>query len=216
MRDDDRRFFLRWAEQPEYLSRRREALRITANAFEKGRPYVAFSGGKDSTVLLHMARMMRRDTVAYHYDYGEKMPRKYFDEIVNVARSIGVNELVIGERTESLRRDFHDNEERMKARGFDSVLVGLRSGESCARSVKISAGYRYGTIPEVYPLAGFTANDIWAYMTSENVRYLSYYDEYSDLTDIRDLRFTTFFDYAFRHLGAENLNAFKDWRHAYE
>ena len=216
MRDTDRRFFLRWAEQPEYLARRREALRITADAFRNKRPYVAFSGGKDSTVMLHMACAIGSNVTAYHYDYGEKMPRKYFEELRNVAISAGVSELVIGRRTGGLRTDFKENETEMIGRGFDSAFIGLRRGESIARKRKIDIGYRYGRIDEHYPLADFSANDVWAYIASENVRYVSYYDTYSDLTDIRDLRFTTFFDPVFSHLGAENLNAFKDWRHAYE
>ena len=217
MRDDDRRFFLRWAEQPEYLARRREALRITADALRNRRPYVAFSP----------AARIPPSCCTWHAR-SEAMSRRIITTMArrcreNTLRSCamsqyrpGVSELVIGRRTGGLRTDFKENETEMIGRGFDSAFIGLRRGESIARKRKIDIGYRYGRIDEHYPLADFSANDVWAYIASENVRYVSYYDTYSDLTDIRDLRFTTFFDPVFSHLGAENLNAFKDWRHAYE
>jgi 3'-phosphoadenosine 5'-phosphosulfate sulfotransferase (PAPS reductase)/FAD synthetase len=48
--------------------------------------------------------------------------------------------------------------------------------------------------------------DVWAYIVSNNIRYLSHYDRYSKTIDITKIRFATFFDPEFDKLGCSNID----------
>ena len=97
MKREDERYFSLWAETAQYKRAEDEARTITNNNIH-GKPYLAFSGGKDSTVMLHLALQYKPDIPVYLYDFGEKMPRSLFNETIEIAKSMGVDKVNIMER----------------------------------------------------------------------------------------------------------------------
>jgi 3'-phosphoadenosine 5'-phosphosulfate sulfotransferase (PAPS reductase)/FAD synthetase len=66
-----------WAEMDVHKTKVEEARQIIAKALATHqKPYVAFSGGKDSTCMLHLVLQQKPDIMVYHWDYGPYlMPR---------------------------------------------------------------------------------------------------------------------------------------------
>lgn len=143
---------------------------IIKEARQRGPCYVAFSGGKDSLALLHLARSLFDDIEGYHFDSGADAPEAY--ETINAVRQAGypVHDIK-PERTiiemfkivgmygytgpDKKPGDWHwkasdfwetliaEPARRVRSLGYPVALLGLRKGESWRRRMIIS---RWGEI----------------------------------------------------------------------
>lgn len=85
-----RNMFLHYSKTSVFQKSVTDAQRIiTAAFYEHHKPYVAFSGGKDSTVVLYMVMQRYPETMVHHWDYGIYMPRELELEVVENAAKIG-------------------------------------------------------------------------------------------------------------------------------
>jgi 3'-phosphoadenosine 5'-phosphosulfate sulfotransferase (PAPS reductase)/FAD synthetase len=164
---------------------------------------VAYSFGKDSTVLLHLARQIRPDIKAYHVYQGSETPdttrfRENFPVAIYGTIDIVRPDQIFEEGAEYYgwyaenrpRKDitaaaWHRRiastpwETYHKEHGVKGVLLGIRAQESRGRA----ALCRYRDLvcpttkpPRMYPLLYWKVQDIWAYIASNNLPYNATYD----------------------------------------
>ena len=216
----DREMYLIYSETDEYQEAVRQLHENVSKAFsEHSKPYVAYSGGKDSLVMSHAVLRENPGTLIFHWDYGPYyMPRELEREIIDMAHQIGARNL----RVESTniykvkKREAISVLGKMlygrvmpdfKKEGYDLAFVGLRAQEGCKRAKRVSDLFENDSVlPNCFPVRHMKARDIWAYIISNNLPYCSHYDKYASLLGYEEVRFCTFFDKEFDKYGNSNLD----------
>jgi len=224
-----RETFLLWSQTNQHQRALRSAHETIERALQSAtKPYIAFSGGKDSTVVAHLVLQYAPDTMVLHWDYGRAfVPEPIQREILRNARLIGVRNLRIetsplyaklGRRAQNVlgRHLIGRLLPQLAQEGYDLAFVGLRKQESPKRARRLRANKPLSTIPECYPLADWDWRDVWAYIVAHKLPYLSLYDQRAELVGYNLVRFTTLFDPEFEHLGAPTIDNFLHWRHRNE
>jgi len=165
------------------------------------KPYVSFSGGKDSLVMLHLVLERKQDIPLVYWDADASNPdtekflkliveewdldliRFKTESMMSVFRRYGVNHPQIEQKT-MIATVYNPIKKLMKEYDFDGVFVGLRREESFGRRQLIK--YRGSLfrnesqgVLECLPVAYFTVEDIWAYITSKGLPYNAVYDHTS-------------------------------------
>lgn len=214
----ERATFLLHAELEDYRARIQAARHFITEALERAeKPYISYSGGKDSLVMLHMALQAFPEVLVWHWDYGSHyMPRELEAEILKNAHETGARNIHVdtSKKYDAGRSPknilfpalFGYIQPRMISDGYDMVCIGLRAEESKRRKAKTASGYREGKLRECYPVYQLTTSDIWAYIVTNNLPYCSHYDRYGALLGIEQVRMSTFFDPEFDKFGAGNLD----------
>lgn len=219
------RFFRSWAQREEYAARVAAARETIAQALITARqPYVAFSGGKDSTVLTHLVLQQAPDIMVLHWDYGPAfVPRPLQRQILEHVRRLGARNLRVetareywrvGRQARNVwyRHFFGRLAPQLMAEGYDLVFVGLRREESVRRRLRIAAGRSLTSISECWPLADWSWRDVWAYIVTQELPYLALYDERAALLGYEQVRFSTLFDPEFTDLGNDTIDNVLHWR----
>ena len=205
--------FKLWSETEEYKGKIEESKKVITKAFTYYKnPYIAYSGGKDSIVMLHLVLQQKPNIDIWHFDHGKAlMPREIEREIIHNARLLGAKNLIIKTSKqldkESARWDykiwynsfFGILNSVTKERGWDGVFLGLRQEESIKRKIRAKEFFNGS---ECYPLANWTWKDVWAYIVSNNLPYPSIYDRYAEVLGYDKVRLVTFFDMEFERLGS--------------
>lgn len=200
MQSINRKIDLLHAKTVEYVTRVSEAHDLIKEALHHMKnPYVSFSGGKDSTVMLHMVLKHKPDIPVIYWDADASYPdtevflKKVINEwhlnfirvktesMLSVFRKYGVNHPKIEQKT-MIATVYDPIKKLMKEHDYDGVFVGLRAEESFGRRKLIKHrgsifhNKMQGVI-ECLPVANFTVQDIWSYITSNNVPYNTIYDK---------------------------------------
>ena len=197
--------FLLHSRNKEYKKKVKESLDIIKKAFDENNCYVSFSGGKDSTVLTHLALTVDKNIPIWHWDYGDDlMPRPIEQEVLNNLNSLGAVNIIVNKRRGSgndtgsgYKQFFGQIACNKKEYGWDMGLVGVRREESTARKNKYVNYFQDG---DCYPLLDWSSNDVWAYIVSNDLSYHSTYDYYGEVLGWDKARFVTFFDHEFERL----------------
>jgi phosphoadenosine phosphosulfate reductase len=224
-----RETFRLWSRTEQHTRALHEARAIIERALESAqKPYIAYSGGKDSTVMAHLVLQYAPDTMVLHWDYGRAfVPEPIQREILRNARLIGVRNLRIetsplyaklGRRAQNVlgRHLIGRLLPQLAREGYDLAFVGLRKQESSKRAIRLRTNTALSVIPECHPLANWDWRDVWAYIVTHNLPYLSLYDQRAELVGYNCVRFTTLFDPEFEHLGAPAIDNYLHWRHRNE
>jgi 3'-phosphoadenosine 5'-phosphosulfate sulfotransferase (PAPS reductase)/FAD synthetase len=190
-----------------------------AEAFASSRlAYVSFSGGKDSTVVLHLAQQLRHDVLSCFYDSGAELPSTYQlvrhvqdtwttvlswcypqRTILDILRAVGIGH---NDATESLRAGQIADEiikdvarTAASALGTDCYMLGLRRDESAGRKADLNKrGALYRMLDgqlRCCPIWDWTDDDVWAYIVSNEVEYNEAYDR-TALRQRREIRVCTY------------------------
>ncbi len=200
MQSIDKKTDLLYAKTFEYITKVSEAHDIIKQALLNMKsPYVSFSGGKDSTVMLHMILKRDPNIPVIYWDADASYPdtenfinklvkewnlnfiRVKTEPMLSVFRKYGVNHPQIENKT-MIATVYNPIKKLMKEHDFDGVFVGLRAEESFGRRklIKNRGVIFYNKMQEVtecLPVANFTVQDIWSYITSNNLPYNSIYDK---------------------------------------
>lgn len=215
----ERATFLLHAELDDYQARIASAQKIISDALSwSERPYVAYSGGKDSLVMVHMVLQACPRALIWHFWYGPYyFPIEMENEVLRAAHAIGAINTRI-DTSEKYRQGRSPKNTffpllhgkiipELLEDGYDLAFIGLRREESRRRKAKAAKHMRRdGQMIECYPLADLTARDIWAYIVTNNLPYCSHYDRYGELLGMENTRMSTFFDPEFYKFGASNLD----------
>jgi len=217
--------FQEWANTAIFKEKIELSIEIIENALKVSkRSYIAFSGGKDSLCVLHLISPKKPDITVIHWDFGRYyFPRTLFEEIQNIIIQFSIRDFRVytSKSYEQLQRRAINILGReflaqvvpqLKAEGFDLAFIGLRKEESSKRKVRTQKSQYLTEIPEIYPIADWTYLDVWAYIISRNLPYLSYYDSYGDIIGWDRVRLSTFFDPEFEKFGTANAQGVLDWR----
>ena len=147
--------------------------------------WLAFSGGKDSVVILDLAKRARVKFEA-HYNLTTVDP----PEVVYFVRTFP--EVQIDKPEETMwqlirrkglppRRNMRYCCEVLKESGGPGrvVVTGVRWGESNRRSKRqmVEACYRDKSKRYVHPIIEWSTSDVWSYIRERGLRYCSLYDE---------------------------------------
>lgn len=187
------------AELASFRAKVDSALDVLRRAADIGRVGVAFSGGKDSLVALHLARLALGDPPAAFFDSGCELPETYAIvqregattitprySMLEMARYAGwwgyANPVDPGCPFDAKRIVIQEPAETFVVRERLRVIVhGVRAEESAARSKHTrSRGELYESADRTWtcmPLARWTTADVWAYLASRGVDYHSAYDD---------------------------------------
>jgi len=185
-------------------------------------PYIAFSGGKDSTCVLSLVWEQAPEVPAVYFDAACAFPETYelLDRLEKVGRPIirwpcqpfldileqagGPNGPHVEEAT-MMGTVYRPIKTLLAAKHYDGVLLGLRRDESNGRRVLIHArgllfpNKRDG-IMECLPVGWWSYQEVWAYIISRELDYNRAYDKQSDLP-IRNRRISYWAGESERHNG---------------
>jgi 3'-phosphoadenosine 5'-phosphosulfate sulfotransferase (PAPS reductase)/FAD synthetase len=191
--------FTLWARTRQHQWRVQQAAqRVTAWLTHVQRPYVAFSGGKDSQCCLHLVRAQAPDTPAVYLDAQCAFPEvTALIEATPHCLAFPADEPFL---TTLARYGLHDDRleratmqttvygpvQRLLAQeGFDGVCYGLRAEESPQRQRHAQARgavfqYRRDGVWACQPLWDWRYNDVWAYILTHDLPYCGVYDRLWD------------------------------------
>jgi 3'-phosphoadenosine 5'-phosphosulfate sulfotransferase (PAPS reductase)/FAD synthetase len=230
MDEQTKKKYLIIAKSHEHRERINEANQAIMQAIQTCKmPAVSFSFGKDSLVCVDLARKIAPDILILNIDRGEggdiqeaidiyskfayahnlnfhrvKTPRS----IMQIYREAGgINVVEKKEITVNLMRGFVIANKRFK---IDCAIMGLRAEESNGRKQLL----KYGTFHEVKqkyrddkikykckPVLNWRGEDIWAYIISNNLPYLSFYDRAAKFSGYENARYSNWAGSAYKERG---------------
>ena len=186
----DLRYYLRTKDR-QFYNRISQAIDIISNALERScNPIVAWSGGKDSTAMLHLVWKLKPDIKIYHLDSGYSFKdvsdfiRKLYKQwnlnlhieqqridYLELCKEFGLphtrNEQLQKKVVEKLKK--RSSDEYYIANNHDLVFIGLRAEESIGRKWVRRASAKNGYIihgksyNRCYPKINLIAIDILSY-----------------------------------------------------
>jgi len=178
MDEAERLMFEGWAKMPQFKRKVEQAKAVIKEALEIAPAYVAWSLGKDSTVLLHLVQKIKPDIPAISFDHPERelisnyaeVEKEYCDRFN--ANLVTVN--LVGDHIPVKIR------QAKLWQTYPVAFIGLRKEESKKRKLALC---KYGKIHQyingswrVCPLADWQKNDVWSYIVLNNLPYLKAYD----------------------------------------
>lgn len=200
MDKDDRERFRLIARSARYARKLREAQNAIIKAIETTKnPAVSFSFGKDSLVCVDIARQIKPDILVINIDRGRggdteeavSMYEKYAEKYgLNYHRVKTPREVLqiyheAGSVFNVQRKEIKDNliagiKAARKRFNLDCEITGLRAEESSGRGYLRKHGtFHYSENEKIYkckPVLNWKGDEIWAYVISNDVPFLSWYD----------------------------------------
>jgi 3'-phosphoadenosine 5'-phosphosulfate sulfotransferase (PAPS reductase)/FAD synthetase len=203
-------------------------IKIVLNQYTN--PYVAFSGGKDSTVMLHLVVQQKPDIWVRHWDYGRALLPEFIEqEILKNRLSLApISQFSYDKRPggdlESARHShisksafFPFLKRAIQDHTWDICFLGLRAEESTTRKIRTKQFIEYKkNCPVFFPIKNWAGKDIWTYICEYNLSIPSIYKTLAKITgNWNTTRLSTFFDDEFTHFGNLELSNFYLWQNKY-
>lgn len=173
----------------------RRIIRETAGRWSESQVFVAWTGGKDSTVLLHLIRSTFGGSVPFRILFNDstiEFPEVY-DFIRRIHREWKLDLVWLKHLPVDLRKyrqatnpedqmeimrlaKIHAINHAQKRYGIRAFLSGIRRDEHPDRSQESFFSERK-THVRVHPILEFSYDDIWTYIREFEVPYVSLYDQ---------------------------------------
>jgi 3'-phosphoadenosine 5'-phosphosulfate sulfotransferase (PAPS reductase)/FAD synthetase len=188
---------------------------------------VSVSGGKDSLVMLDLAlRVFGKKIWVWHWDFGIFMLPDFEQEVQKILIDyfkIPIDRLIIRKRqscsedpTIGYKAMFGAISHHVQKHDIDICLIGLRAEESIKRKHFTKKQIRYNDAVgcfDAFPMAAWQWKDIWAYLVTHRIPYLSSYDHFHKIKPWSEIRFVSFFDPEFEKFGGPEQDKFLFWDH---
>ncbi|MDE1971304.1 MAG: phosphoadenosine phosphosulfate reductase family protein [Patescibacteria group bacterium] len=223
MEDSWKEYFQLYAKSNEMREKIQDARQIISSNAENA--YIAYSGGKDSIVLLSLASAINPEISVFHFVAGKYLiptwlENQVMENATKIAPQANLNcyEFRLGNfpksrsssTTVSWYAAFYSELSVFKKKtGCKVGLIGLRSEESHKRKHKLSFEE---SATDRYPLKNWTWKDIWGYIISTRLPYPSSYDSYAELLGWEQARFVSFFDGEFDKFNSTAIDNLLMWR----
>lgn len=175
---------LLYARMPEHRYRVARAARIVVDALEQMRtPYIGYSAGKDSQVVLDLVRHVAPDAVAIYGDDEWRLPET--DAALDVTPNLRRVVMRVQHAewfTAHEDADVSDPAPTWAADlGYDGCFLGLRMDENARRRLMIRTRGTtfYNERRQIWtccPIAAWSVRDVWAYILSRGLPYNAAYD----------------------------------------
>jgi len=209
MKKEDREFFMKWASTNQYKNLKHKTIKEAGEHLSYyNKPYIAFSGGKDSIVQTHILLSLDEGIKVYHHEARGKIPSTIREEIREILTSLNACNLDFVVMNSA--RGGWGHIQRKYVGVYDCCFVGLRKEEGVGRKMRMIEGEWLTDIPEIYILQDWSYKDVWAYIVENQLKYPRLYDLYSQIISISEVRFHSFFDD--NRFGGVNLDKFSFWR----
>lgn len=183
MDNPERQAFAAYAKLPCHLRKVTRSLEKIREAMTIAQSCVSISWGKDSVVMLHLAQQIQPDIPCFNIgDRLEDLQNNYSEVVQAYCDRFSPNyQQIFYAESESFF-----NVVTNLAQHNPMTLIGCRSEESKYRQLVIR---KYGAIHQYqsgkkrgawrcFPLADWTAKDIWAYTIAHDLPYLRSYDQW--------------------------------------
>lgn len=154
-----------------------------------GSPYVALSGGKDSTVVYSLVREFLPTIPAIWSDDEWFLPETL--EYIQRLQQSGSDVRQIRTNTThtewfQIKGDWDSIQDYARQHNFDGVFLGLRQEESAARRVHLrSLGSLFFAKKDGFwhcnPIHDWTWQDVWAYILLKGIDYNKAYDKLEEM-----------------------------------
>lgn len=164
------------------------------------RPYISFSGGKDSTCLLALVREQKIDCPAVYFDADSSFPEvavllnstenllcyRTDEPLLDTLRRIGLSGAAQLDKATMENTVWGPIRRLIAEHRFDAVTYGLRTEESRGRKLHCYTRgpifrYQRDSVLACQPLAHWNYLDVWAFIVSRNLPYCGVYDRMWDL-----------------------------------
>ena len=178
----DKKKYLLWARLKQHKNK-------VASAITKCKFYVALSGGKDSTVVAHLANLP-----LIHGNDELYVPETtaYIEEMKPLQLALRVEHadfFTSWDKTtppkDSKIKFVDDFQNYVRGLGYDGVILGLRKEENARRRMLLG---RLGPLFQrkdglwyCNPIYNWKTEDVWAYIVENNVRYNLAYDRLREI-----------------------------------
>lgn len=177
------------------IAKAHAVIKETFQRFNPEKVVVAWTGGKDSTVLLHLIRtcfngfvpfpvMFNDSTMEFDeiYEFIERMAKEWGLDLVVVKHDEKELEAFHGTKDREQKKELvrmmkvHAMDRFQKKHGLEGYVAGIRWDEHAARSKETYFSPRNGHT-RIHPILHFTEADIWEYIRTFSVPYVRLYDQ---------------------------------------
>ena len=177
------------------VKKAQEVIKKASRKWQSNEIVIAWTGGKDSTVILHLIRSVFKNKIPFKVMFNDSTLE--FEEVYNFIKKIekdwNLDLLWIKHLPEDLTayKKTKDKEQKMEIMRLAKInainfaiskyrikafISGIRWDEHEARSKETYFSKR-STHERVHPILHFTYNDIWEYIRKFNVPYVNLYDK---------------------------------------
>lgn len=185
------------ARLPAFRRKVEQATEIIGDALARMQsPYVAYSGGKDSTVVLHLVRAQKPDVPAHfgHEEWLLPETEALIAETDNVVKSALPDShaewFAVWQDASAVPDDvqyidpaqYNEFDYARRKFNWDGAFIGLRAAENAQRRHMLRkqgllfACQRHG-VWECNPIAWWSTEDVWTYIHAHGVPYNRAYDK---------------------------------------
>jgi phosphoadenosine phosphosulfate reductase len=179
----------------EKIMKAKKVIKEITSKFDSNKVFIAWTGGKDSTVLLHLIRSVFQGDIPFPVMFNDSTLefQEIYDFIKKISTEWNIDLLVVPHNQKQLDT-FHKLsdiqkkqelsrlmkvkaiEDFIKKNAIDAFVVGIRWDEHPARSKESYFSQRKGHV-RIHPILDFTEKDIWDYIKKYNVPYVNLYDK---------------------------------------
>lgn len=183
MNADEKMAYAALCKTPQMQKKVSKALTLIADTIKPDHSHVAFSVGKDSSVVLHLCAQIFPSIPALFCSTEQKEYLDNYNDTINQWKfhfDANVQETMLTPYNWEPRKSI---KQILNAPIDDVCYLGLRKSESKARRISLSKfglSHEYtGGGARVCPIANWTDQDVWSYIAYHDIPTLGFYDSVS-------------------------------------